>query len=164
LKHRATASLDTCGYISGDPDSPVTCDLSYGCFTWKTYSVAGCCDTQTVATDCVIPTTCVPYNAYESCTTCVENSLATTCTSSASPFCYENHYLYRGGLTLTEYGCGTTSRTETVFPTPGTPAETSSASYIPTRSTDYSMLPTNTNIYTTPPVSGKMPTGNIFPV
>jgi hypothetical protein len=107
----------------------------------------GRCPTDTIATGCTIPTTCVPYESYESCTSCSVNSLAATCSDSASPYCAELWYPYDASSTLTQHTCWTTPYSSWAWTS--TEASTSTSSSL--------SPPASTSAQASPPPSSAPP-------
>ncbi|KAF2793875.1 hypothetical protein K505DRAFT_417500 [Melanomma pulvis-pyrius CBS 109.77] len=98
-------------------------------------------------------TTCIPLEAYEKCTqSCTSDPLATTCSLTASSFCHENHYVYVGDITSTQYGCGAIPTTETIYLTPTISTTTTTA-----RVSSKSSAPPGTSTGTPAPTASSSP-------
>ncbi|KEF63133.1 uncharacterized protein A1O9_01109 [Exophiala aquamarina CBS 119918] len=92
---RQAASVETCGFIGGDPDNPVTCGSSLYCATTSTY--VGCCE----STNCVgLFTTCYDLLGNSCDASCQNNPENLVC-PTALPYCAL--YNYEGGSV--GYGC-----------------------------------------------------------
>ncbi|KAF2020765.1 hypothetical protein BU24DRAFT_416449 [Aaosphaeria arxii CBS 175.79] len=104
------------GFISGNPrklsilmnQNYLTCTSNEICATNTFLGAQGCCDPSSLA-ECILPTSCVPSTALNSCissaTDCIENELVTKCTNSDKPNCYELHVSYDTTTIMTEHGC-----------------------------------------------------------
>ncbi|ORY19880.1 hypothetical protein BCR34DRAFT_582083 [Clohesyomyces aquaticus] len=107
---------NTCGYISGNPNSAVICQSSnHACFTQDNVNagVHGCCNTLLPLSECILPTSCVPSASGARCTgACSSDIFITACTDSLFPDCYEMVYDYRTKQ-MTEYGCAAIAYTLT---------------------------------------------------
>ncbi|KAH7089122.1 hypothetical protein FB567DRAFT_523061 [Paraphoma chrysanthemicola] len=108
---------NTCGWISGQAASPITCAASTAiCATNTLYGVQGCCDPQSLSA-CTIPTTCVPSNAISTLCTeqaCITNSAVLKCSQSDIPGCYRMIFMYSRTV-MTQHGCNAFPFTATVF-------------------------------------------------
>ena len=106
---------NTCGYVALN-SAPITCPGGFGCYTWVEASVQGCCNTRFPPSECIIATTCVPFNTYTS-FAASGNTLALSCTLSAYPYCANYQYLHDGSTILTQYFCDDTPYTVSAYPT-----------------------------------------------
>ncbi|OCL04070.1 hypothetical protein AOQ84DRAFT_391795 [Glonium stellatum] len=125
LKKRANDGPNTvCGYLSGDPSAPFSCDNGNVCGFDFTYSWFGCCGGASksgnsyYATDCPVVTACVEYGALSQCdNNCATDLLVTKCTDSATPFCAAAT-MAGDGTTLAQFICDTTEFIIDIEPTP----------------------------------------------
>ncbi|KAF2872295.1 hypothetical protein BDV95DRAFT_380241 [Massariosphaeria phaeospora] len=119
LQLRQVGNVQTCGFINGDPASPVRCASSgLDCYTSAQYH--GCCNTLLSEPNCLLPTSCLPFSSLTACSgTCSLDPYATRCTDSASPFCYTLAYSY-SSVTKYQYECAATPSSVSVEITPTT--------------------------------------------
>ncbi|KAI0969039.1 hypothetical protein F4678DRAFT_440711 [Xylaria arbuscula] len=80
---QARGAFQTAGFISGNPDSPITCPGTSTVSKGPQYAF-GCCD----SVDCWKPASCLT-NGQPSCGPNCVYSQITTCTDAASPSCAE---------------------------------------------------------------------------
>jgi len=113
LRKRQQSSGDICGYVSGDPHSPFSCEAGATCRTDTSISVVHCCPaTPQAGAVCVAATTCLDSSAYSSLIRTLATSLigyeTGWCTNSIYPYCVQ--YVY-GAAPLSGFShieqCGT---------------------------------------------------------
>ncbi|KAF2478167.1 uncharacterized protein BDR25DRAFT_338811 [Lindgomyces ingoldianus] len=105
-----------CGYLEGDAEAPISCDVGSSCMYNKAFSWFGCC-TGTAITDCEVATACVESTKVSDClkvSSCANDPLAIGCTRSAAPFCMQL-YTVVSGATYGHFACGATDVTAEVL-------------------------------------------------
>ncbi|EMD93232.1 hypothetical protein COCC4DRAFT_133281 [Bipolaris maydis ATCC 48331] len=121
FKRQASGHDYTCGFVSGSPDSPVTCENpTQTCATNTYFGIHGCCDPAS-NTPCTLPTSCIAFTAMTaSCTetACSSNEAIVKCTSSTAQECYEWNFIY-DNMVMTQHGCAETAFTSTAYRSPG---------------------------------------------
>ena len=155
---------NTCGYLANG-GYPITCGTSSACYTWPEKSVQGCCHISESLSGCTIPTSCVPYDIYDSCKSCEVDPLAVTCSDTANPYCLERWYSYEKSSILTEYSCWKTPYSSLVWVT----TEPSTSSSL---QTNFTTATTTITPQASPeptsgaPPSDQMPTGKptLYPI
>ncbi|GKT45368.1 uncharacterized protein ColSpa_05549 [Colletotrichum spaethianum] len=108
MRRQEDSSTNTiCGYVGGDPNLPATCSAGSHCAMDASASAVGCCPNGAACTTGVY-------------TSCVDDSSPTQTASDpyiftcqGSNVCYRNSF--EGGAY--QYGCGSTTQGNTVYPT-----------------------------------------------
>ncbi|PSN65290.1 hypothetical protein BS50DRAFT_678073 [Corynespora cassiicola Philippines] len=97
---------NTCGFISGVKEAPVTCTQGDLCVTNTFHGVHGCC--KPPIESCTLPTTCMPNSLLSvSCTdaACQMDNLILKCNNTGAPECNEYHYIHSTRTIMTQHGC-----------------------------------------------------------
>jgi hypothetical protein len=133
------------------PASAVTCPNPTAiCATNNYYGVHGCCDPAVAkSSSCIVPTACVPYTSSSPSSTSSsdEELTITRCTDSASPSCYEWHFIY-DRTTMIQHGCAASAFTSTAFRSLGMSVQTASSQEKDTVTTTVTADPVMSNIPT----------------
>ncbi|EMD67912.1 hypothetical protein COCSADRAFT_132992 [Bipolaris sorokiniana ND90Pr] len=120
-KRQASGNYYTCGFVSGSPDSPITCaNPTQTCATNTFFGIHGCCDPAS-NTPCTLPTSCIASTAMTaSCTNtaCSSDEAIVKCTASTAQECYQWHFIYEN-MVMTQHGCAETAFTSTAYRSPG---------------------------------------------
>ncbi|KAF2240898.1 hypothetical protein BU26DRAFT_512028 [Trematosphaeria pertusa] len=124
-----------CGYLEGDPEEPVSCDLGYSCMYDDVYSWFGCC-TGSYITDCDVYTACVEYRSIDDCmesSECWDDPLATACPDPERPYCATLYTLVSGE----PYGHFACAATDTAVEVVSTTVDGDSSFLFPTETEDF---------------------------
>ncbi|KAF2796575.1 hypothetical protein K505DRAFT_415632 [Melanomma pulvis-pyrius CBS 109.77] len=111
LRRRQTnLNPETCGWIDGDIDSALTCNIGRTCmlYTSSTVGMAGCCDGSDTQV-CGWAESCIDYESYSAggCNgNCELNDFIRKCSNIASPYCVTWTYPSDG---VADYGCASDS-------------------------------------------------------
>ncbi|EUC43834.1 hypothetical protein COCMIDRAFT_99801 [Bipolaris oryzae ATCC 44560] len=121
FKRQTSGSDYTCGFVSGSPDSPITCaNPTQKCATNTYFGIHGCCDPASNA-PCTLPTSCIAStDMTASCTdtACSSDEAIVKCTTSTAQKCYQWHFIY-DNMVMTQHGCAETAFTSTAYRSTG---------------------------------------------
>lgn len=125
-------SLETCGYLSGDPNRPFACREGARCVTNGASSVLWCCDRSISLSNCSPQSTCLDLSEYNSYTQSVSSVIPAGvgyCTSTGMTRCLTYVFADAPVSGFKMYRCGSTYALAKVFASPTAALQTSSTGH-----------------------------------
>ncbi|KAL2127155.1 hypothetical protein VTI74DRAFT_11244 [Chaetomium olivicolor] len=160
---------NTCGFINGNTDASLSCDITARCVYNSLNSHIGCCDDTT--SGCPVWTTC--YDSTDRSKYTTNNGFTIWCGNSSFPHCTTYLYQDRGLVGYTLLGCAVAAGTAPIWYSPpiasiSTSVRSTSSSITPSRTTSSSSSETSSETSsgtsTTPPTPPTTPDPSPTPV